>query len=138
MSVQNSDHKIASFTVFNLTKNVVLPDNMAGYPSRSDLSRMKYQSALDLGGTYNPSRRTTLLIVLCASAVCFLLVGCVMGALSWQYMEHREHNNNRTSENSRTIENHAENNRTSVDYMDSEAFWMISTGKENFRRVNSH
>ena len=85
---------------------------------------MYHKSLLDLG-TYTPSRRTTLTTVLCASGICFLVVGCVLGVLTSFYMRDRELSN-------RTMQNHVENNRTlenHMDVMDNDTMWMVSTGK---------
>ena len=63
---------------------------MSGYPSRSDLSRMKHRSLVDLGGYRTPGRRTTVAIVVSVSLVCLLAVGAVLGTVAWRLVTGRE------------------------------------------------
>ena len=70
--------------------NLGLADSMSGYPSRSDLSRMKHRSLVDLGGYRTPGRRTTVATVLTVSLVCLLAVGTVLGAMAWRLVTGRE------------------------------------------------
>ena len=63
---------------------------MSGYPSRSDLSRMKHRSLVELGGYRTPGRRTTVATVVTVLLVCLLAVGTVLGAVAWRLVTGRE------------------------------------------------
>ena len=89
---------------------------MSGYPSRSDLSRIKHRSLVDLGYR-SPGRRTTVATVVSVSLVCLVAVGSVLGVVAWRLVTGRQASEGRTENNGE--EDGASNQTT----------WSAPTGK---------